>query len=339
MAAVAVARASAWRADRELVDLQNLMEQQSSARHKLHQAVFAQNPIGMQEGIVAVASGLLLPIEGQWAERELKAILSQLDAQQRREKAASDLAKAMHGTDADELERSINAAQVVGQVVAEDITAAEMRLFNLRTQEQRQNQGEIAWKEVEKAVEAGSVEQLLAALSRHDGVLPPERKVAAQRKIPGMQARADLRRELAAAMTLPISVARLQHVISSARRSCLPHHELVEAEAHLREAEAEARRRAVERAAEVEAAKKKQAKAEADAIAQAAADSVSVAASFASVPLPTPPKMPSTPLEEAVQSGERAQVQVAVADLKKSGLSAREIQRLYSQAMADFGHK
>jgi len=318
-------------AEQDLADLKDLVRRQNAARQALHEAVVGHDEAGVREGLCAVADGLLLPIEGAWAEQRLKVIVADNEESRQREAAAATLAQATASANADELERAIGVAQQGGWVSEEDITTAELRLFSLRTQERRQLQEDAAWREVQKAIEEGSVKQLMEVLGRSESVLPPERMLAAQRKIPVMQARSDLRREITAAMREPVDVQRLQHLLFTARQSCLPPAEVAAAEKVLREVQVRRRQ-----AAEVQAAP---ASSGAQAGQLRAADAETEEKSPSRTAAWPPAKVPTTPLEEAVTSGDRAEIQAAVAALRASGLAARDIHRLHTRAMADFGHR
>jgi len=331
-------------AEQDLADLKDLVRRQNAARQALHEAVVGHDEAGVREGLCAVADGLLLPIEGAWAEQRLKVIVADNEESRQREAAAATLAQATASANADELERAIGVAQQGGWVSEEDITTAELRLFSLRTQERRQLQEDAAWREVQKAIEEGSVKQLMEVLGRSESVLPPERMLAAQRKIPVMQARSDLRREITAAMREPVDVQRLQHLLFTARQSCLPPAEVAAAEKVLREVQArrrqaaEAQREAGKKAAAVTPPEVQTAPASSGAQARhlREADAEKSPSRTAARP---PAKVPTTPLEEAVTSGDRAEIQAAVAALRASGLAARDIHRLHTRAMADFGHR
>lgn len=342
-ATLAAARSAAWRAEREFADLKEAVRQQSASRESMHKAVLDRDPEGVREAVRAAARGMLLPIEGRWAARELKDIEAEAAEQRVRAEASAALAEAMRGNDCDVLEHAIGLVREAG-LPTEDITEAEVQLFSLRHQERRRRLEEEAWREVEKAVDSGSVEKLVEVLQRLEASLPPERVAAAQRKIPVMQARGDIRRELAAAMKSPVDVQQLRHVVFAAKRSCLPTAEVAAAEAALQEAELARKKKAVAAAttAEVEhpgsgaeAARATQERTVAVANAPAAASHAPAAepAAVAAAPL----RAPETPLEEAVSSGDRARIQAAIVGLKASGLSAREIHRLHARAVAELG--
>ncbi|CAE7191499.1 CACNA1H [Symbiodinium sp. KB8] len=256
------------------------------------------------------AQGLLLDVEVQWGQQELTKVSSKTESWQDGEEAIV-----------------IPSAEQLEQLLAEDEERQRREEAEAAAEEQRKAaEAEVAWKKVQDAINADDEGALLKALSDVEGRLPPDRVAAARRRIPAMRARAEMRKELSSAIRkseLEEETVTLKHVIATAKRSCLPQAEVLEAEAVLKRMEAEQRRAKAEKAAATGPQSREPPPTGADA-AQAPPSSNEV-------------KAPATKLELAVLSKDKEQIQEALAELKASGMSNQERNYLYACARANFG--
>lgn len=339
MAAVAAAPPEAFSAERQLAQLQDLLERQTAARQALHEAVALADAAGVRAALCAEASELLLPVELRWAERVLAVLEVEEAEQQALAAARAALADACScARSPEELEGAIVAARSAG-VPAADVAAAEVALAGARAAQLQRCAEEEAWAAVERAVKACDVADLIATLKRagEEASLPPERIAEAERKIPGMHARAQMRRELLAAMRSSSGGAeQLRHAVAMAKRIGLPEADFEQAEQQLRDSDLERKRQA---AAKTALAEQFAAMEAASTVGTPVSQDASSLASEREAEQPEPAKAraASTPLEEAVLSGERSRVQKAVEALRSSGVPAREVQRLHVLAMSEFG--
>jgi len=292
----------------ELAQLKELLARQTSAREELHLAVSSKDTARLQTALQA-AQGLLLDLEVQWGQRELAKVSSKAESWQDGEEAMV-----------------IPSAEQLEQLLAEDEERQRREEAEAAAEEQRKAaEAEVAWKKVQDAIHADDEGALLKALGDVEGKLPPDRVAAARRRIPAMRARAEMRKELSAAIRkseLGEETVTLKHVIATAKRSCLPQAEVLEAEAVLKRMEAEQRRAKAEKAAAAPGPQSRE-------LPSAGAD-----------PAKAPPssnEAPATKLELAVLSKDKEQIQEALAELKASGMSNQERNYLYACARANFG--
>eukprot|EP00439_Symbiodinium_sp_Y106_P063379 s1557_g9.t2 len=295
--------------------LAELLARQTSAREELHLAVSSKDTARLQTALQA-AQGLLLDLEVQWGQRELAKVSSKAESWQDGEEAMV-----------------IPSAEQLEQLLAEDEERQRREEAEAAAEEQRKAaEAEVAWKKVQDAIHADDEGALLKALGDEEGKLPPDRVAAARRRIPAMRARAEMRKELLTRESflseLGEETVTLKHVIATAKRSCLPQAEVLEAEAVLKRMEAEQRRAKAEKAA---AAPGPQSRELPSAGADPAKEAISAPPSSNEV------KAPATKLELAVLSKDKEQIQEALAELKASGMSNQERNYLYACARANFG--
>jgi len=281
-------------AEHELAQLKELCAKQRAAREELHFAVSSGDATRLRM-VLKEAQDLLLDVEVQWGQRELSTLASRppLEDSDGTIPSADQLL-------AEEEERQRRDEE---EAAAQEIRRAEVE--------------ERAWKEVQDAINVDDEAALLKALQQAESLLPVEKVTAARRRIPGMRARADMRKELALAMKTPENLQNLKFVIAAARRSCLPQAEVLEAEEVLKAAEA----------------KRSQAKAPKVRPAAAERDSSTITTTTN----PVSNREPQTKLELAVSSKDKEQIQAAIAELKASGLSNSEVSYSYACARANFG--
>ncbi|CAE7422069.1 unnamed protein product [Symbiodinium sp. CCMP2456] len=297
-------------AETELAQLKELLARQTSAREELHLAVSSKDAARLQTALQA-AQGLLLDVEVQWGQQELTKASSRTESWQDGEEAMV-----------------IPSAEQLEQLLAEDEERQRREEAEAAAEEQRKAaEAEVAWKKVQDAINADDEGALLKALSDVEGKLPPDRVAAARRRIPAMRARAEMRKELSSAIRkseLEEETVTLKHVIATAKRSCLPQAEVLEAEAVLKRMEAEQRKAKAEKAAAAAGPRSREPPPTGAEAAQAPPSSNEV-------------KAPATKLELAVLSKDKEQIQEALAELKASGMSNQERNYLYACARANFG--
>ncbi|CAJ1333919.1 unnamed protein product [Effrenium voratum] len=246
----------------------------------------------------ALQSGKLLEVEVRWGYRELAAIQA---------KASAD--------EVDEPIRSIE------EILAEEderqrLEEEEMAALERQREAELESQVEAASKQVQAAISTDDQKELLKILEQYKGILPDEQVAAARRRLPGMWARAEMRKELAQAMSTPENTQKLKFAIASATRSCLPQAEVQKAQDLLNEMELQ--------------------KAKVDAEGPARTDVPSAPVQVQNK-RSGQPEAPQSKLEQAVLAKDKELIQAALSELKASGMSTRERTSLYTAAQAKFG--
>ncbi|CAE8599377.1 unnamed protein product, partial [Polarella glacialis] len=132
-------------------------------------------------------------------------------------------------------------------------------------------------------------------------------------------ARSEMRKELAVALRNTEDLQHLRHVIFAAKRSCLPQAEVAQAERALEEAERARQQKAqMPQTAPVSSG--------CEIFDQSKATLIEV-------------KEPRSAMEFAVVAKDKDLMKSAIAELKASGMSTREISQLHARAMLDFGSR
>jgi len=282
---------------------------------------------------------LLLPIEARWADKELKIITAEDEDRRVKEEARKIIAEAREQGRSAEVAKALEKARSA-DLPRQEICEVELELRSLKKKEQKEKAEKEAWEEVSKAMAAGDVEALYAVLTRVEGLLPAEKVQAVHRKMPGMKARAEMRKELNAAVRNPSDIQQLRHLVFAAKRSTLPPEEVREAEMVLKRAEM-ARKSQIAAAKEAPPAAVTSPSGHAPAV--PSNPPVERAEKPAEKPKENPPtpqapaKQPRTDLERAVASGDQSRIRTAISDLKTTGTPRHEINYLHMRAMAEFG--
>ncbi|CAK9079709.1 Uncharacterized protein SCF082_LOCUS38030 [Durusdinium trenchii] len=272
-------------AAQELAELKEVLAKQTAARIELHQAVASKDAAQLKTALEAAAEKLL-EIEVAWAERELAALSGEVQAD--------------HFPSAEEILAEDEAKQ--RREEAEEL-AKSMQL-------------DAVWQKVQAAIEVDDAKRLVEILQDNEGVLPAEKVQEAQKRLPAMWARAEMRRALGVAMKTPENLDQLKHMIAQAKRSCLPQAEVLKAEELLKEMIAQSQ------AAKAASRDGKEGR---------------VSSNQAGNAPEQKKKVPQTKLELAVFANDKDAITSALAELKAEGKTVRETSHLYASARANFG--
>lgn len=305
---------------KEYLALVKRVERQDSVRQALHIAL-ADGNIPSATDALSSARELLLNVEIEWASKELRLLEIKEAKRKEMDEARSLIAKALKDSEADMtyLEETLQRGRDVG-LPDEELAKVEDELFRLVAQQEKVKLRESYWQQAQDYIRRGQVQLLVELLQKAQDVLEPEQIALAQRKIPGMEARARLRRDLAITLrSAEPDVDTLLGLVFNAKRSNLPPDEIAEAERALAEAQKHAKVKAMKASAidreEVMAASK----AKSNVADEGSLDAVS-------------------PIEreimEAARSGKSEQLQTAIEKAKAAGFSRGQISRLHVQAIA-----
>mmetsp|Transcript_150153 Transcript_150153/g.280007 ORF Transcript_150153/g.280007 Transcript_150153/m.280007 type:complete len:414 (-) Transcript_150153:124-1365(-) len=306
--------------EKEYLALIKKVERQDAVRQALHIAV-ADGNLGGAMDALSRGRELLLSVEIKWATKELK--LLEIKEAQRKEmdEVRSLITNALKDSEADMqyLEQTIQRGRDVG-LPDEEIVKVEDELYRLVALQEKAKMRENYWQQAQDYIRRGQVQQLLDLLQRAEGVLEPEQIALAQRKIPGMEARARLRRDLATTLrSAEPDVDTLLGLVFNAKRSNLPPDEIAEAERALSEAQKHAKLKAMKASTidREEAMVDKAAKPKAGD--EGSLDTLN-------------------PIERdimvAARSQNSQQLQIAIEKAKAAGFSRGQISRLHVQAIA-----
>eukprot|EP00930_Biecheleria_cincta_P048884 TRINITY_DN34140_c0_g1_i1.p1 TRINITY_DN34140_c0_g1~~TRINITY_DN34140_c0_g1_i1.p1 ORF type:complete len:391 (-),score=107.51 TRINITY_DN34140_c0_g1_i1:50-1222(-) len=279
----------------ELQALQELLERTTAAREAMHKAVHTCDVEALRAVLRPETAELLLKVEVDWARAEL----SILDG------SMGQVALVEEEKDAEEAKRAREAGSEAKRQLMREEEAARAR------------------RELQAAIEAEDYDKLVATLKEKESLLEPSEIAEAARKIPGIKARSNVRKELNWAMKNPSDLTSLKFIISLAKKSRLPQAEVDAAEAVLNEA--------------LEARKRPKAQ-EADPPKVVEPEVPSMEMLLAELDAPIEEIIePETELEFAYVAKDRPRVEAALRELRSFGYTAFEISQQRARAEARFG--
>jgi len=304
------------------------MKAQNVVRELLLSAIAQRNARKLQEALKS-AQGLLLDGEIQMAQTELAAIRAK---DGNRTAQATISTKLSEAASIQELEEALELARCCAcpELLHQQIQEAKKNLERLVSDDVRQGHENATWIDVQYAIRQDDFGELLNILSTRQHLLSDAGYQDAQRKLPAMQVRSQIRKELKLAFRCESDLSLLQQVVYAAKRSCLPRDEVAVAEEKVKELLARAKEEREKAKANTKDKK------EADMcklVSIVQADNVEDDNVEDDIPSKTPLQefLNSSwgiRLVEVMRSGDLEKTRLTIEDARLAGISTREISRL-----------